>query len=129
MEWGCTVEVYLTQRRLQGLQSEAGTIVPASQWDLVHCYFAESPMSEKPSTTLPGTVEKIIKPLSPDDPEKAQITVVGADHLYREIRIENTLTDENGDQVRLKPGAEVEVTVEAPPEATTPTTPKSDKKD
>jgi hypothetical protein len=89
-------------------------------------------MSEKPSTTLSGTVEKIIKPLSPDDPEKAQIAVEGADHLYREIRIENTLTDENGDQVRLKPGAEVEVTVEAPPEATTPTTPttpKSDKKD
>jgi hypothetical protein len=85
-------------------------------------------MSEKPSTTLSGTVEKIIKPLSPDDPEKAQITVEGADHLYREIRIENTLTDENGDQVRLKPGAEVEVTVEAPPEATTPTTPKSGKK-
>src|SRR6266853_2104004 len=97
--------------------------------DLVHCCFAEFPMSEKPSTTLPGTVEKIIKPLSPDDPEKAQITVEGADHLYREIRIENTLTDENGDQVRLKPGAEVEVTVEAPPEATTPTNPKSDKKD
>jgi hypothetical protein len=83
-------------------------------------------MSEKPSTTLPGTVEKIIKPLSPDDPEKAQIAVEGADHLYREIRIENTLTDENGDQVRLKLGAEVEVTVEATPEATTP---KSDKKD
>jgi uncharacterized cupredoxin-like copper-binding protein len=84
-------------------------------------------MSEKPSTTLPGTVEKIIKPLTPDDPEKAQIAVEGADHLYREIRIENTLTDENGNQVRLKPGAEVEVTVEAPEEATTPTTPKSDK--
>jgi len=83
-------------------------------------------MSEKPSTTLPGTVEKIIKPLSPDDTEKAQIAVEGADHLYREIRIENTLTDEKGDKVRLKPGAEVEVTVEAPPEATTP---KSDKKD
>jgi hypothetical protein len=82
-------------------------------------------MSEKPSTTLPGTVEKIIKPLSPDDTEKAQITVEGADHLYREIRIENTLTDENGDKVRLKPGAEVEVTVEAPQEATTP---KSDNK-
>jgi hypothetical protein len=77
-------------------------------------------MSEKPSTTLPGTVEKIIKPLSEDEPEKAQIAIEGADHLYREIRIDNTLTDENGDPVRLKPGAEVEVTVEAPPEATTP---------
>ena len=82
-------------------------------------------MSEKPSTTLPGTVERIIKPLSADDPEKAQIAIEGADDLYREIRIENTLTDQNGDKVRLKPGADVEVTVEAPPEATTP---KDDKK-
>jgi hypothetical protein len=77
-------------------------------------------MSEKPSTTLPGTVEKIIKPITPGDPEKAQIAIEGADHLYREIRIENTLTDENGDKVTLKQGAEVEVTVEAPPEGTTP---------
>ena len=44
----------------------------------------------------------------------------GADHLYRELRIENTLTDENGDEVRLKPGAEVEVTIEAEASATTP---------
>jgi NADPH-dependent 2,4-dienoyl-CoA reductase/sulfur reductase-like enzyme len=44
----------------------------------------------------------------------------GADELYREIRIENSLTNENGDEVRLKKGAEVEITVEADPEATTP---------
>jgi hypothetical protein len=78
------------------------------------------PMSEKPSTTLPATVQKIIKPLSASEPEKAQIAVEGADHLYRELRIENTLTDENGDKVRLKQGADVEVTIEAEPEATTP---------
>ena len=82
-------------------------------------------MSEKPSTILPATVEKIIKPLVPSEPEKAQLTVEGADHLYRELRIENTLKDENGDEVRLKPGAEVEVTIEAGPEAITP---KSDGK-
>jgi hypothetical protein len=77
-------------------------------------------MNEKPSTTLPGIVEKIIKPLTPEDPEKAQIAIEGADDLYREIRIENALTDENGGKVKLKDGAEVEVTVEAPPEATVP---------
>jgi len=33
-----------------------------------------------------------------------------------EIRIENTLTDENGEPARLKEGAQVEVTVEADPE-------------
>lgn len=76
-------------------------------------------MSEKPSTTLPGTVEKIIPSPIPSVPEKAQIAVEGADHLYRELRIDNTLTDENGDKVRLKKGAEVEVTIQADPEATT----------
>jgi hypothetical protein len=77
-------------------------------------------VTEKPSTTLPGTVEKIIKSPDPKEPEKAQIAVEGADDLYKEIRIENALTDENGDTVRLKQGAKVDVTVEADPEATTP---------
>ncbi len=77
-------------------------------------------MNEKPSTTLPAVVEKIIKSPSPNEPEKAQIAVEGADHLYRELRIENALIDENGDKVRLKQGAEVEVTIEAEPEATVP---------
>jgi hypothetical protein len=40
---------------------------------------------EKPSTTLPGIVERVIKPRDPRDPEKAQIVAQGADHLYREF--------------------------------------------
>jgi hypothetical protein len=77
-------------------------------------------MSEKPNTTLPATVEKIIKPVFPGDPEKAQINVEGADHLYKELRIENTLVDEKGNEVKLKPGAEIEVTIEAPKSAVVP---------
>jgi hypothetical protein len=77
-------------------------------------------MNEKPSAILPGTVEKIIKSAIPNEPEKAQIALEGADHLYREIRIDNTLTRENGEEVSLKPGAQVEVTVEAEAKATTP---------
>ena len=92
---------------------------------------SEKPSSagEKPSTTLPATVEKIIKPISPEEPEKAQLTVDGADHLYRELRIENKLTDENGEKVRLKQGAEVEVTIEAEPSATLPTDDKRNSED
>ena len=76
-------------------------------------------MNERPSAILPGTVEKIIKSPFPSEPEKAQITVEGADHLYRELRVENTLTNENGDEVSLKPGAHVEVTLEADAKDTT----------
>jgi hypothetical protein len=77
-------------------------------------------MTEKPSAILPGTVEKIIKSPFPSEPEKAQITVEGADHLYREIRIDNTLTNDQGEEVSLKPGAQVEVTVAAEADATKP---------
>lgn len=71
--------------------------------------------SEKVTMTLPGTVEKIIPPIVPSEPEKAQITVHGAEELYREIRVENTLKDEDGNPVSLKKGAEVEVTIAAEP--------------
>jgi len=77
-------------------------------------------MAEKPSVTLPGKVEKIIESPHPAEPEKAQISVEGADALYQEIRIENSLTNHEGDEVGLKEGAEVEVTVAAEDEATTP---------
>jgi hypothetical protein len=61
-------------------------------------------MKEKPGAILPGTVEKIIKSPIPNEPEKAQIAVEGADHLYREIRITNTLTSENGDEDKPQTG-------------------------
>jgi hypothetical protein len=67
----------------------------------------------KPSTTLPGTVEKIIKPIDPKEEEKAQIRVEGAEELYREIRVPNTLTDDKGEKVAAKEGAPVDVTIEA----------------
>jgi hypothetical protein len=76
---------------------------------------------KKPAVTLPGTVEKIIPPSQyGGEPEKAEISVEGADPLYKEIRVENTLQDEEGKEVGLKPGAEVEVTIEAEPHQTTP---------
>ena len=68
---------------------------------------------EQPSTTMSGTVDKIISSRRPRKPEKAQIAVDGADYRHRDLRIENTLTDENGDDMKLKKGAHVEVTITA----------------
>lgn len=73
----------------------------------------------KASATLPGKVEKVIQPHpGTGEPEKAQIAVEGADHLYREIRVPNTLTDSDGHNVKLKEGAEVDVKIEADPVVT-----------
>lgn len=80
-------------------------------------------MRKKPAVTLPGTVEKVIPTRYAGEPEKAEISVEGADPLYKEIRIENTLRDEKGQEVGLKPGAEVEVTIEADAAATNPKKP------
>jgi hypothetical protein len=70
----------------------------------------------KATTTLPGKVERLIN-AQPDsgEPEKAQIGVEGADHLYREIRVPNRLVDDQGHNVKLKKGAEVDVRIEADP--------------
>jgi hypothetical protein len=70
-----------------------------------------SRISERPSTTLAGRVDRIIPVRFPDQSEKAQIVVDGSDAKYRDLRIENKLTDEHGDDVRLKKGARVAVTV------------------
>jgi anti-sigma B factor antagonist len=86
---------------------------------------ADEAATEKPSVTLLGTVEHILESPHPSVPERAEIVVQGADELYQEIRIENTLTDEHGDEVRLKKGAHVEVTVEAELGATTATSANS----
>ena len=68
---------------------------------------------------MKGYVDKIIKPVVPSEPEKAQINIEGADDLYREIRVENVVTDEHGEKAHLKPKAEVDVIVEVNSNATT----------
>ena len=65
----------------------------------------------QPRVSLPRTVAS----LRTIQPEKEQIAVAGADDRYRDLRIENTLTDRNGNEVRLKKGGHIEVTVTAKP--------------
>jgi hypothetical protein len=77
-------------------------------------------MSAGSAVTLDGKVQKIVRSIDPRIPDKAEIAVEAADELYREIRIANILTDENGRKVELKQGAHVDVTVEAEPSETTP---------
>jgi hypothetical protein len=67
---------------------------------------------------LHGTVQKVIKPTFAHEKEKAEIGIEEADELYREIRVENVLTDADGNQAHLKQGAEVDVVVEADSDAT-----------
>jgi hypothetical protein len=67
---------------------------------------------------LHGTVAKVIKSRLPSQPDKAEINIEDAEDLYREIRVDNELTDDEGEKASLKPGAKVDVIVEADSEAT-----------
>jgi predicted DNA-binding antitoxin AbrB/MazE fold protein len=83
---------------------------------------------ENPAVTLPGVVEKVIRPINPKEPEKAQIAIEGAEDLYKEIRIDNALEDGGGEKVKLKAGAQVDVTIEAHSEAVEKATDEGQKK-
>jgi hypothetical protein len=72
-------------------------------------------VSGRARTTLPGSVHRIIAPVDTTQPGKAQITVAGADDRYRVLRIENSLADGDGNELRLKKGAHVKVTLTAKP--------------
>jgi hypothetical protein len=60
-----------------------------------------------------GRVQKVIKPVRSEEPEKVEIRIDEAEELYREVRIENTVTDERGGKSALKEGATVDVILEA----------------
>jgi hypothetical protein len=62
----------------------------------------KSQTRKQPSTTMPGTVDKIIPSPRPSQPEEAQIAIARADQPHRDFRIENTLTDEHGDDIKPK---------------------------
>jgi hypothetical protein len=68
---------------------------------------------EQPSTSMSGTVDKIIPERNPSQPETADISIEKGHQPSQSLRVENTLTDENGDEVRLKKGAQVDITVTA----------------
>jgi hypothetical protein len=46
-------------------------------------------MSKRKHKKLRGTVRKVLKPIGPGEPEKAEISIEEADDLYREVRVEN----------------------------------------
>lgn len=75
-------------------------------------------MPDKARVTLRGVVESIDKSRFPDS-EKADI-VIATSGFFQEIVIENTLTQKDGHEVHLKPGAELNVTIEAGPKGFRP---------
>jgi hypothetical protein len=70
--------------------------------------------TELPSASVPGTVLKVIPARRlGSKPETAQIALDVPEKENRQLRIENALTDGHGKDVRLRKGAQVEVSFTA----------------
>jgi hypothetical protein len=67
-------------------------------------------------SSLPGTVEKIIKPIQ-GEAEKVQIAIQSGDDPKQTIRIANILVDSRGEAVSLKRGAAVQIVVRPKPKS------------
>ena len=65
----------------------------------------------KATVALTGVVEQIIEPVG-SVPERALIEIQGAEDQYSEIRIENALSDGNGQKVKLQLREKVNITIE-----------------
>jgi aromatic ring-opening dioxygenase catalytic subunit (LigB family) len=75
-------------------------------------------MHHDAASSLPGTVEKIIKPMIPGEAEKVQISIQSGDDPNQRIRIANTLIDARGEAVALKRGAALHIVIRPKPKDT-----------
>lgn len=69
--------------------------------------------STRPWKRVSGTAQRIVTDVYQTRGQEVEIVIEGAEHLFREIRIENTFTDAGGKAVALKRGARVDLTFEA----------------
>ena len=67
----------------------------------------------RPWKTLPAVVNKTVRSPLPDQPDAVEISITGAEDLFREIRIENSFTNIDGRPIALTSGVRLEVTFEA----------------
>ena len=65
----------------------------------------------KPWKTVSAVVSKVLEPIL-KEPGKVEISISGAEELFREVRIENRFTGVDGQPVALKQGVRVHVTIE-----------------
>jgi hypothetical protein len=67
----------------------------------------------RPWKTVPAVVNKVMPSAYLNQPDKVEISIPAADPLFREVRLENSVTNLDGQIVALKSGAHLEITIEA----------------
>lgn len=61
---------------------------------------------------MSAVAKHTLKPLNPQEAERVEISIAEADELFREIRVENSFVDAEGNVLAIKAGAELNIRLE-----------------
>lgn len=105
-------------RRFEGLLRELNELIGRKEFRFLQSDGIPVSKQKRPWKKLSGVVQKIFKNVYQSHEGSVEIAIAEAEHLYGEVRIENTFTGADGQPVELKQGAHVDVTFEAAAEDT-----------
>lgn len=114
-------------RRFQGLLRDLNELIGQKELRCPQHDTAATRQPSRPWKTVSGSAQKIVSNIHPGQSESVEIAIDGAEHLFREIRLENSFTALDGQPVALKQGARVDVTFEADAKDTVKKASASDK--
>ena len=99
--------------RFEALLQELSALVRQKELRFPEYDRASNQQRTRPWKKVSGNVQRIIKDAYNYRADVVEINIPQADDLFREIRIENTFADLDGQKVSLKQGAHLEITFEA----------------
>lgn len=105
-------------RRFKALLRELNDLVRRKESRFSQHDRANPRQRTRPWKTVHGKVQKIVKDVYRNRADLVEINIPAADHLFREIRIENTFSDIDGQQMALQAGTQLDITFEADLEGT-----------
>src|SRR5579859_1699649 len=96
--------------RFEGLLIELSEVLHRKQRRFTEHSETSSAQPARAWKAVTGVVRKLLTPIYPTQPERVEISIPEADHLFREIRIANEFVSPDGGSVALKTGAQVYIT-------------------
>jgi hypothetical protein len=89
-------------QRFEGLTRELHDVVANKERRFPERKSLNADPAGKGWKLMPGVAKHILKPLYPQEAERVEISIAEADELFREIRVENSFVDAEGNVLAIK---------------------------
>lgn len=96
--------------RFEKLTQQLSQLISRKEQRFPEHKFLLPTLTNKGWKLMPAVVNKVLKHFHA---EMVEIAIPDADELFREIRVENLLTDAKGNMLALQPGTHLDVRLEA----------------